>query len=232
MTLRSGITAAAILGLALATAAPDAAGAKKHPQKTWAFSFAADTLGQAPAHAVEFGGSWEVVVDSSRVPAQVDGAAPDSTVALPRVLRQSNDDDGILFHYVQFPKPTLDDVAVSVRFRILRGEIDPSAGVMFQLDKKGRSGYLVRVSGESGELVAHYLLSGRRRDLHFSKIAKPDFNTWHTLEVERVGITIIARYDGEERFRIRDERFSSGCVGLWTEDDTVVDFEGLKVSMR
>jgi hypothetical protein len=231
VTARSAITAAALLSLALATVAPDAA-ARKPKLRTWTFSFAADTLGLPPSRTVPFGGEWAVIEDSSRAPTSPEGAAPDSGAAMPRVVRQSNEDDGIRFHYLQFPKPTLGDMVASVRFRILRGEMDPSAGLLFQLDPKGRNGYLVRASGAEGQLVAHYLLSGKRRDLRFSKIPKPDPNTWHTLEVERVGISIIARYDGEEKFRIRDERFTSGCVGLWTEDDTVVDFEGLTVSTR
>jgi hypothetical protein len=31
---------------------------------------------------------------------------------------------------------------------------------------------------------------------------------------------------------MRDERYAGGSVGLWTEDDTVVDFEQLAVTNR
>ncbi len=229
MTPRTALAAALALAWALVSPTLALAASGKHHQKTWAFSFAADTLGQAPTNSVRFGGLWEVVVDSTRAPA--DSAAWDSA-ALPRVLRQREEDDGLKFHYIQFPKPVLGDMTVSMRFRIRSGEIDPSAGVMFQLDPKGRNGYIVRVSGDTGELIAHYLLVGKRRDLHYAKITPPEPQTWHTIEVERKGSVMIARYDGEEKIRLRDERFSSGGVGLWTEDDTVVDFDQLRVSMR
>jgi hypothetical protein len=228
VTLRFGIASALMLALALALPF-HALAATKH-QRSWTFTFAADTLGNAPTNSVRFGGAWEVVVDSSRVAG--DSALSDTAAALPRVLRQSEDDDGIKFHYIQFPKPSLKDQVVSVRFRILDGEIDPTAGVMLQVDPKGRNGYIVRYSGASGEVIAHYLIYGKRRDLHFCKVEKLEANTWHTLETERVGFTMIVRLDGEEKFRIRDERFTNGSAGLWTEDDTIVDFEQLKVSMR
>ncbi len=228
MTFRFGIVFA--LTLALGLALPVHARAAYKHQRSWTFTFAADTLGHAPANSVRFGGDWAVVVDSSRVAG--DSALSDTAATLPRVLRQSEDDEGVKFHYIQFPKPALKDQIVSVRFRLLEGEIDPSAGVMFQVDPKGKNGYIVRYSGESGEVIAHYLLYGKRRDIHFCKVEPAAPNTWHTLEVERVGYTMIVRFDGEEKFRIRDERFTNGCAGLWTEDDTVVDFEGLKISMR
>jgi len=116
--------------------------------------------------------------------------------------------------------------------RIVAGDIDPTAGVMFQVDAKGRNGYVVRVSGERNELIVHYLIYGKRRDLRFAKIPPIQPGTWHTLSVERKGSIMAVSYDGEEKLRIRDERYSGGSVGLWTEDDTVVDFEQLAVSKR
>lgn len=242
MNDRSGLAASMLLALALVASAPaEAAKAKakgsKHP-KSWTWTFQADTLGQAPINTVTFGGTWKVVADSTLAPSDSVPAAADTSGAAgsapvwPRVLRQTESDDGIRFHYVQFTKPVLGDLAVSVRFRILEGEMDPSAGVMFSLHPKGKNGYIVRVSGDREELVAHYILSGKRRDLKYAKIDPLEPGAWHTLDVERNGSMIIARYDGVERIRIRDERFTFGSIGLWTEDDTVVDFAGLTLTVK
>ena len=103
---------------------------------------------------------------------------------------------------------------------------------MFQVDAKGRNGYIVRVSGESSQLIVHYLIYGKRRDLKFAKIPPIEPGTWHTLSAEHKGAIMTVRYDGEEKIRIRDERYSGGSAGLWTEDDTVVDFDQLAVSKR
>ena len=166
-------------------------------------------------------------------PAPADSAPGDSTAGgtPPRVLRQADSDDGIEFHYVQFKKPVVEDLVASVRVRVLSGEIDPTAGLLFQLDpKKGTSGYLLRVSGEKNRLIAHYLLYGKRRDLRSTEIPPLEPGVWHTISIHRKGHVIAASYDGVEQFRVRDERFRKGTVGLWTEDDTVVEFADLTVS--
>jgi len=162
------------------------------------------------------------------------GAQPVAPPAAParRILRQSETDDGTEFHYVQFTKPVIEDLSASVRFRIESGDIDPTAGILFQLDKKGKSGYLVRVSGQKKAVIAHYLLYGKRRDIKVASIDPPEPGTWHTLAIERKGSVLVVYYDGKECFMVRDERYSKGSVGLWTEDDTVADFADLKVSTK
>ena len=154
---------------------------------------------------------------------------PDSALAAPRFLRQTEADDGITYHYLQFPKPRLQDLEASVRFRIRSGEIDPTAGIAFHLDAKGRNGYVVRVSGAKGEVIAHYLLYGKRRDIRIAAVAPPEPGTWHTLGVRKQGSMLEVTYDGASVLRLRDERFSEGNVGLWTEDDTIVDFSDFTV---
>jgi len=199
--------------------------------KTWTWNFAADTLGLAPSGSKTYGGTWAVELDSALATPSPDVTAPgDSSgaaaVALagPRFLRQTEGDDGIAFHFIQFPKPHLEDLEASVRFRIRSGEIDPTAGIAFHLDQKGRNGYIVRVSGAKGEIVAHYLIYGKRRDLRVAEVAPPEPGTWHTLAVRKQGSVLEIRYDGATILKMRDERFSEGNVGLWTEDDTIVDF--------
>lgn len=241
--LRAG--APLVLGgtLLVALQAPDASG-RSARVKTWTWTFQADTLGREPQHTGVFGGRWEVALDGSApaAPAEPPAAvasdsasvpdSSDATAALaPRVLRQAETDDGIEFHYVQFRKPVLEDLVASVRFRVLSGEIDPTAGLLFQLDpKKGTSGYLLRASGEKNRLIAHYLLYGKRRDLKHVEIPTLEPGAWHTLSITRKGSVMTASYDGVERFRLRDERFRKGTVGLWTEDDTIVEFADLTVS--
>jgi hypothetical protein len=186
-------------------------------RKIWTFTFEGDTLGQAPPHTVVRGGTWAVEEDST---------APGG-----RVLRQEMHDDGVAWHYIQFTRPQLEDVTISVRFRIESGEIDPSAGILFQLDPKGRSGYLVRLRGETHEIAFHYLLYGKRRDIRFAKIAWPEPGTWHTLGLRREGHRLTVSYDGHEVMRARDERYRKGTIGLWTENDSVVDFADLEVGV-
>jgi len=107
-----------------------------------------------------------------------------------------------------------------------------TAGLLFQMDPKGTSGYLVRVSGKSGEMAFHYLLYGKRRDVKYAKIDPPALGTWHTIAVKRRGSVLRAFYDGKELLETRDDRFSKGTVGIWGEDDTLVDFADLTATAR
>lgn len=211
-----------LAGLLLAAPATGAS-AGKQPRyargKIWTFTFETDTLGTAPPHSTSRGGEWAVMADS------------DSTVPGRRVLRQKENDDGEAWHYLQFDRPLLEDVTISVRFRILSGEIDPSAGILFQMDPKGRNGYLVRLTGQTREVAFHYLLSGKRRDVRFAKIDWPTPGTWHTLAVRRTGHRLAVLYDDKVVLQARDERYKKGTFGLWSEDDSVVDFADLEVGV-
>lgn len=216
--MRSLAVATLALVLLSAAAAPARADrARSSRTKAWTFAFDADTLGRPPAKTSVHGGIWSVEADS--------------TAPAGRVLRQSQSDEGVAFHFLQFQRPTLEDVVASVRFRIVSGEIDPSVGLMFQLDPKARNGYLARVCGERDEIALHYIIYGKRRDIAFVKIEAPEPGTWHTLAVRREGQRIAITYDGKEVMKVRDERNSGGTVGLWTEDDTVADFAQLEIGV-
>jgi hypothetical protein len=205
---------ASVAGL-VATASDGEAAKNRLPGKKYSWTFAADTLGQAPIFTRATGGTWAVVEDSTS------GA---------RWIRQLESEEGLGSHMLQFLKPSLADQELSARFRIRSGEIDPSVGIAFQIDPKGRNGYVVRVSGKSGELIAHYLIYGKRRDIKAATLTPPKLDEWHTLGVRRKGSVMEIRYDGSLLMKLRDERFEKGNVGLWTEDDTVADFADLNVT--
>ena len=202
------------------------AGAKTQPHvKSWTWTFEADTLGKEPDNTGVSTGTWQVL----DLPA--DSAAM-STAGGGRVLRQLEGDDGADHHMLQLKKPVVSDLVASVRFRVISGEVDPGAGLLFHLDDKARNGYLVRVSGAEGRVIAHYLIYGKRRDIGFASIEAPKPGEWHTISVAKKRSVIVVSYDGVERLRLRDERFKRGTVGFWSEDDAVVEFADLKVAMN
>jgi len=241
-----GIGSALAVLVVLAHGVPSGSAEAKEPKhepkqriapagKSYAWNFQADTLGLPPAHAMVFGGNWQVLEDSTGVAdsaSVADSLAGGAAVPTARHLSQLETEDGVGDHYLTFTRPRLGDMDASVRFRIRSGEIDPSAGLMFQMDPKGTSGYLVRVSGKSGELAFHYLLLGKRRDVKFAKIPELTPGTWHTLAVQRRRSLLRVFYDGKERMMVRDDRFSDGTVGVWTEDDSRVDFADLTTTAR
>ncbi len=236
-TVRPRLPRLAAAVLLVATIAAGAAGvpnaeAKKGRSRTFHVSFAPDSAGGLPADAIVSDGSWSAERDSAAVSpdAAADSSAPGEGGAWRLVQSESDDPRGA--NGIRFTKPAFRDGEVSVRFRIRRGELDPSVGVFFLLDRKGRNGYLVRVSGADEELIAHYILNGKRRDLKFAKAPAPNPGEWHTLRAVREGVTIRVYYDGTERMSLRDERFHDGTVGLWTESDTAAEFADLEVTVR
>ena len=234
--IRRIVAASSLAAALLLLAAPSWAGKREPRARTWAHDFQADTLGMAPSGAIVMGGTWVVLEDSSATPtdagAPASDSASDAARRMPRLLRQTAGDEARASNWIRLQKPTLDTGEFSVRFRIRSGEIDPSVGILFQVDPKGRNGYLVRVSGADNELVAHYLLSGKRRDIKMQKMTAPPAGEWHSLGIRRDRERIVVLYDGKETMTLRDERFTRGTVGLWTEDDTVADFADLKITSR
>ena len=47
----------------------------------------------------------------------------------------------------------------------------------------------------------------------------------------RTGARLRVTYDGTDVMQVREERYSKGTIGLWTEDDTVIDFANLEVGV-
>ncbi len=234
--IRRILAASSLAAALLLLAAPSWAGKREPRGRTWAHDFQADTLGMAPSGAVVMGGTWVVLEDSSAAPTDAGAPASDPGLAdarrAPRLLRQTSGEEARALNWIRLQKPTLDTGEFSVRFRIRSGDIDPSVGILFQIDPKGRNGYLVRVSGADDELIAHYLLSGKRRDIKMQKMKAPPLDEWHSLGIRRERERIVVLYDGAEKMILRDERFTRGTVGLWTEDDTVADFADLKITAR
>lgn len=213
----------AALVLTMAMSQATARAETRHHQKSWSWTFEADTLGKEPDNSGVATGTWEV----ANLASDSLGAATGG-----RILRQLEGEDGAEYHMLQLKKPVVDDLAASVRFRVVSGDVDPGAGLLFHLDGKAQNGYLVRVSGAKGRVVAHYLIYGKRRDIRYAPIEPPKPGEWHTLSVTKKKSVIVVSYDQKEVLRFRDERFQRGTVGFWTEDDAVVDFADLKVAMN
>ena len=215
---RRFLAASSLAAALLVLGASSWAGKREPRARTWTHDFRADTLGMAPSGTVVMGGSWAVLEDSS-----AEGA---------RILRQSEGEEARAANWIRLLKPRLESGEISVRFRIRSGELDPSVGIVFHVDPKGKNGYLVRLSGADNELIAHYFLQGKRRDIKMRALEAPPVGEWHTLGVRRDRDRISILYDGVEKMALRDERFVRGSVGLWTEDDTVADFADLRITGR
>jgi len=123
---------------------------------------------------------------------------------------------------------------MDLRFRARsdpRREIDPSAG--------SSSRWIPRARGLPGpgdhadsEIAFQYLLYGKRRDVKFAPIPTPEPGSWHTVGITRRRTVLTILYDGKEVMTVAMDRYRKGTVGVWTEDDSLVDFAGLTATAR
>lgn len=141
------------------------------------------------------------------------------------VLRQSAPDElGIHFPMALLEGVDADDVVGRVRFRLVAGAQDRTAGIV--LHWRGPHDYLVaRANAVEGDLRIFRTVNGMRRTLP-GAVAQVsiDDDRWHTLEFRAEGPRTTAVLDDEVTVSSYDTYFQHGRVGLWTKSDAVTDF--------
>ncbi len=116
------------------------------------------------------------------------------------------------------------DGEISMRFRLLEGQLDQCAGVLFDLKPNGDY-WAVRFNGKEDNLVLWKFISGRRS---FVKKGVRDvpipMKEWHAIKIETKGATVRGFLDGEALLEYELPAPISGKVGLWSKTDSVSEF--------
>lgn len=161
-------------------------------------------------------GQWAVMKDSS---------APSP----PNVLAQtSQDSTDYRFPLVIAEDTSYKDLALSVKFKTISGNVDQGAGLVFRLKDKDNY-YVVRANALEDNLRLYHVVKGRRVQFAGANF-KVTSNTWHEIKVEARGNEFKCFYDGELRFTAKDDTFKEpGKIGLWTKADSVIHFDDLTV---
>ena len=189
-------------------------------EKKWSFDSDAD--GKPPAgfsfartgHGNE--GQWAVKKD-------------DSAPSKPNVLAQTSQDNTDY----RFPLAIADgtnykDLALSVKFKTISGQVDQGAGLIFRLRDKDNY-YVVRANALEENYRLYHVINGRRVQFAGANF-KVTPQTWHEIRVEARGDEIRCFYDGQLKITAHDGTFKdAGKVGLWTKADSVIYFDDLGV---
>ena len=187
-------------------------------------------LGRPPAGfstALTGGGpppSWEIRKDAS---------APSGSNML---LQVSSDATNYRFPICVYEGWSARDVAVSVRFKPISGQVDQAAGLVWRYQDPDNY-YVVRANALEDNVVLYKVERGRRSDLKpkgswfgYGKAAEVPRGTWSALRVRAQGSHFDIWLDDEHLFQVRDETFSEpGRVGLWTKADSVTAFDDLSI---
>jgi hypothetical protein len=113
---------------------------------------------------------------------------------------------------------------ISIRFRLLGGQLDQCAGILFNLKTNGD--YLtVRFNGKEDNLVLWTFKSGKRSFVkRAEKKAHLNMGEWHRMKIKVDGTQLTGYLDDEAILEYTLEAPVSGKVGLWSKTDSVSQF--------
>jgi len=140
--------------------------------------------------------------------------------------------------YAYFPNSVAKEVPdftngeISMRFRLLGGQLDQCAGILFNLKPNGD--YLtVRFNGKEDNLVLWTFKSGKRsfvkkgaHDVHLN------MGDWHRMKIAVDGTQLRGYLDDELLLEYTLAEPVSGKVGLWSKTDSVSQYDDYTVASR
>jgi hypothetical protein len=208
-------------------------------------SLSKERVGQPSTRFLSVVGDWIIAKDEKGRPVlQVDGrrwvkGQPSAGLAAKaRTIYGARHEEFIdsVKAYAYFPYSVAREVPdftggeISTRFRLLGGQLDQCAGILFNLKTNGD--YLtVRFNGKEDNLVLWTFKSGKRsfvkkgvRDVHLA------FGEWHRMKIAVSGTQLRGYLDDEMLLEYTLPEPVSGRVGVWSKTDSVSQFDDYSVS--
>ena len=126
--------------------------------------------------------------------------------------------------------PDFHDGDISIRFKIVAGQLDQCAGILFNLKPNGD--YLtVRFNGMEDNVVLWTFNKGVRKFVKKGSENVPlARNQWHTLQISVRGTNLQASLNGKHLLDYTLAEPVSGKVGVWAKTDSVSYFDDYTVS--
>jgi hypothetical protein len=138
--------------------------------------------------------------------------------------------------YAYYPYAVAKDVdefrdgQITMRFRLISGQLDQCAGILFNLKPNGD--YLtVRFNGKEDNLVLWKFVNGKRS---FVKKGTEEVHLqmgeWHRMKIETSGTMLRGFLDDKLLLEYTLAEPVSGKVGLWSKTDSVSQFADFAVT--
>lgn len=201
-------------------------------------------LAVAPKSFLPIVGDWTTAKDDAgKVVLQVDGrqwikGQPSAGLAAKaRTIYGAKHEEFIdsVKAYAYFPYTVaksvdhFDNGEISMRFRLLGGQLDQCAGILFNLKPNGD--YLtVRFNGKEDNLVLWTFKSGKRsfvkkgaHDVHLK------MGEWHRMKIRVEGTKLTGFLDDEPLLEYTLDAPVAGKVGTWSKTDSVSQFADYEV---
>ncbi|HMJ26256.1 MAG TPA: LamG domain-containing protein [Pyrinomonadaceae bacterium] len=189
-------------------------------------------------------GNWLIVDDGGKRVLGVDGRSwlrgqPAGSLAeKARTIYGSRNEEFIdnVKAWAYFPYAVARDIQdfrdgdISIRFKIVAGQLDQCAGILFNLKSNGD--YLtVRFNGMEDNVVLWTFNKGVRKFVKKGSENVPlTRNQWHTLQISVRGTNLQASLNGKHLLDYTLPEPVSGKVGVWAKTDSVSYFDDYTVS--
>ena len=189
-------------------------------------------------------GNWSIVDDGGKKVLGVDGRAwlrgqPAGSLAeKARTIYGARNEEFIdnVKAWAYFPYavakdiPDFTDGEISMRFKIVAGQLDQCAGILFNLKSNGD--YLtVRFNGMEDNVVLWTFNKGVRKFVKRGAENVPlARNQWHTLLISVHGTSLQASLNGKHLLDYTLPSPVSGRVGVWSKTDSVSYFDDYTVT--
>ena len=173
-------------------------------------------------------GDWRIVLDNSPPTLMPFSTNAVSNVRRPVLAQQSRSIIDTHYPILVFDGDTYTDFKFSTRFKIVAGDVDQMAGIVFRY-RDERNFYVLRASVKDGTLRFYRMNNGLAQQLIGPKI-EFRLGEWRELAVECKGNQIRCLLDGKEAIpMLTDSGLSSGRIGFWTKSDTIAHFTDARV---
>jgi hypothetical protein len=189
-------------------------------------------------------GNWSIVEDGGKNVLGVDGRSwlrgqPAGSLAeKARTIYGARNEEFIdnVKAWAYFPYavakdiPDFTDGEISMRFKIVAGQLDQCAGILFNLKSNGD--YLtVRFNGMEDNVVLWTFNKGVRKFVKRGAENVPlARNQWHTLQISVHGTSLQASLNGKHLLDYTLAAPVSGRVGVWSKTDSVSYFDDYTVT--
>jgi hypothetical protein len=219
-------------------------GASTTPAGSVRVDLSRERVGGASAHFLAVVGNWSIVDDGGKRVLAVDGRSwlrgqPASSLAeAARAIYGARNEEFIesVKAWAYFPYsvardiPDFSDGEISIRFKIIAGQLDQCAGILFNLKPNGD--YLtVRFNGMEDNVVLWTFNKGVRKFVKRGSENVPlAKNQWHILQISTHGTALQASLNGKHLLDYTLAEPVSGKVGLWSKTDSVIYYDDFTVS--
>jgi hypothetical protein len=202
-----------------------------------------EKVGGESARFLSVVGNWSIVQDGDRKILAVDGrkwmrGQPAGGLAeKARTIYGSRHEEFIdnVKAFAYFPYAVAKDIdnftngEISIRFKLVSGQLDQCAGILFNLKPNGD--YLtVRFNGKEDNLVLWTFNKGKRSFVKRGSENMPlAMNQWHAMKITVSGQKLEGYLNGKLLLQFDLPEPVSGKIGVWSKTDSVSYFDDYTV---